>query len=400
MIITSLLDTDFYKLTMQQCVFHRFTDVKVEYAFKCRNLHSEALLPYKDDIEQEINDLCTLRFQEDELNYLNQFPFFSEGYIEFLRIFNLNRQFVKVFEKEEELKIQITGTWLNTILFETPILAIISQLYSQGKGDMNEGRNRLVEKTNILQRYEKPFQFVDFGTRRRYSVEWQNHVIAYMKKSVPRKFIGTSNIMFAKQHQITPIGTMAHEYIQAMQSLVRLSDSQKYAFQMWADEYRGRLGIALSDTLGMDAFFRDFDLYFSKLFDGARHDSGDPFLWCTKLIRHYEEKGINPRLKTAVFSDGLTPAKAIEINNSFSNHINCSFGIGTNLTNDMGFQVPNIVIKMTHCDGRPVAKISDSTGKQMCTDEEYLHYLASVFRIPEERLREDAISTSSVHIAS
>ena len=188
--------------------FSYFTDVKVEYAFKCRNLHSGALLPYKDDIEQEINDLCTLRFQEDELNYLEQFPFFSEGYIEFLRIFNLNRQFVKVFEKEEELKIQITGTWLNTILFETPILAIISQLYSQWKGDMNEGRNRLVEKTNMLQRYEKPFQFVDFGTRRRYSVEWQNHVIAYMKKTVPRKFIGTSNIMFAKQHQITPIGTV------------------------------------------------------------------------------------------------------------------------------------------------------------------------------------------------
>jgi nicotinate phosphoribosyltransferase len=144
----------------------------------------------------------------------------------------------------------------------------------------------------------------------------------------------------------------------------------------------------------MDAFFRDFDLYFSKLFDGARQDSGDPFLWCTKLIRHYEEKGINPRLKTAVFSDGLTPAKAIEINKAFSKHINCSFGIGTNLTNDMGFQVPNIVIKMTHCDGRPVAKISDSSGKQMCTDEEYLHYLGSVFQIPEERLREDAVSTS------
>lgn len=381
MIINSLLDTDFYKLTMQQCVFHRFTDVKVEYAFKCRNLHSGVLLPYQDDIEQEINDLCTLRFQEDELGYLNQFPFFTDGYIEFLRIFNLNRQFVNIFEKDGQLQIRITGTWLNTILFETPILAIISQLYSHNKGNINEGHNRLAEKVNTLRTYRKPFHFVDFGTRRRYSVEWQNHVISHLKKTVPRKFIGTSNVMFARQHQISPIGTMAHEYIQAMQSLVRLSDSQKYAFQMWADEYRGRLGIALSDTLGMDAFFRDFDLYFSKLFDGARHDSGDPFLWCNKLIRHYTEKGINPRLKTAVFSDGLTPVKAMEINDTFSDHINCSFGIGTNLTNDMGFSAPNIVIKMIKCDERPVAKISDSTGKQICTDNEYLKYLASVFGI-------------------
>jgi nicotinate phosphoribosyltransferase len=394
MIIRSLLDTDFYKLTMQQCVFHRFTDMKVEYEFKCRNLHPGVLLPYKDNIEQEINDLCTLRFREDELNYLTQFPFFTEGYIEFLRIFNLNRQFVNVFEKEERLQIRITGTWLNTILFETPVLAIISQLYSQGKGNIKEGQNRLSEKARILQTYRKPFQFVDFGTRRRYSVEWQNHIISYLIKTVPRKFIGTSNVMFAKQHQITPIGTMAHEYIQAMQSLVRLSDSQKYAFQMWADEYRGRLGIALSDTLGMNAFFRDFDLYFSKLFDGVRHDSGDPFLWCNKLIRHYKEKGINPRLKTAVFSDGLTPAKAMKINDAFSDHINCSFGIGTNLTNDMGFTPANIVIKMTKCDGRPVAKISDSSGKQMCTDEEYVKYLASVFKIPEERLEEDVIEIS------
>ena len=394
MIISSLLDTDFYKLTMQQCVFHRFTDVKVEYEFKCRNLHSGLLLPHKDAIEQEINDLCSLRFQEDELSYLTQFPFFTEGYIEFLRIFNLNRQFVNIYEKDGRLQIRITGTWLNTILFETPVLAIISQIYSQGKGNIKEGENRLTEKARILQAYRKPFQFVDFGTRRRYSVEWQNHVISYLKETVPRKFIGTSNVMFAKQHQITPIGTMAHEYIQAMQSLVRLSDSQKYAFQMWADEYRGRLGIALSDTLGMDAFFRDFDLYFSKLFDGARHDSGDPFLWCNKLIRHYKEKGINPRLKTAVFSDGLTPAKAMEINNTFSDHINCSFGIGTNLTNDMGFTAPNIVIKMIKCDGRPVAKISDSTGKQMCSDDEYLKYLSSVFKIPEKRLQEDAIVTS------
>jgi len=386
MIIDSLLDTDFYKLTMQQCVFHSFTDVKVEYTFKCRNLPSSIFLPYKDEIEKEIDDLCKLRFYDDELAYLKKFPFFKEGYLEFLRIFNLNRSFVKVFEKEGKFNIKIAGTWLNTILFETPVLAIVCQLYSRDNGNISEGQKRLAEKAYALQSYDKPFQFVDFGTRRRYSVEWQQHVISFLKNSLPQNFIGTSNVMFAKKHHIKPIGTMAHEYIQAMQSLVRLSDSQKHAFQKWAEEYRGRLGIALSDTLGMDAFLKDFDLYFAKLFDGARHDSGDPFIWCNKLIKHYEDMGIDPRTKTAVFSDNLNPVIAMKINDAFFDKIQCSYGIGTNLTNDVGFTVPNIVIKMTRCDGQPVAKISDSLGKQMCDDKEYLKYLASVFNIPKERL--------------
>lgn len=228
--------------------------------------------------------------------------------------------------------------------------------------------------------------FADFGTRRRYSRKWQEYVITYLTKYYPKNFIGTSNIYFAKQFKVKPIGTMAHEFIQAMQSVVRLSDSQKHAFQVWADVYRGDLGIALSDTLGMDAFFNDFDLYFAKLFDGARHDSGSPFVWCKKLIDKYHGYGIDPLTKTAVFSDGLNFPKIVKIHRAFAHKIRCSYGIGNNLMNDCGIKPLQIVIKMTKCDGKPVAKISDSKGKQMCEDPEYLKYLASQFNIPEDRI--------------
>ncbi|NQV00446.1 MAG: nicotinate phosphoribosyltransferase, partial [Parcubacteria group bacterium] len=173
----------------------------------------------------------------------------------------------------------------------------------------------------------------------------------------------------------------AHEFLQAAQALVRVQDSQKFAFQQWAEEYRGKLGIALSDVVGMDAFLKDFDLYFCKLYDGARHDSGDPIVWCEKLIRHYENNGIDPKTKTAVFSDGLTFPKALALAKEFEGRIKTSFGIGTNLTNDMGITPLQIVIKMVECNGQPVAKISDSQGKEMCKDKAYLTHLKGVFNI-------------------
>jgi len=232
-----------------------------------------------------------------------------------------------------------------------------------------------------MNRHGTILRFADFGTRRRYSRNWHNLIIKHLRKELPLNFIGTSNVMLAKKFDIKPIGTMAHEFIQAMQSLVRLRDSQKYALQCWADEYRGDLGIALSDTLGIEAFLTDFDKYFAKLFDGVRIDSGNPHDIANKVINHYLNLGITPNTKTIVFSDGLDIDKAIKLNDTFSNVIKCSFGIGTNLTNDCGFKAPQIVIKMTHCNSQPVAKISDSIGKQMCTDKDYLRHLTRVFDI-------------------
>lgn len=403
MIINSMIDQDLYKLSMQQVVFHKFPDVNVEFEFKLRNYPPGTLTPYINRIQKEIDHLCTLRFKCNELKYLRQSPFISDGYTEFLRNFQLHKKFIDVTKGNDRyLRIWIHGSWLNTILFEVPVLAIVSEVFFESKkvDPYVEGEKRLQDKIEIIQKYNKDIErdykdsynhyikIADFGTRRRSSREWQDYVVGNLVNKLPRNIVGTSNVYLARKYCTKPIGTMAHEFIQAMQAMVRLSDSQKFAFETWAQEYRGRLGIALSDTLGMNAFFNDFDLYFAKLFDGARHDSGNPYEWCNKLILHYKQMKIDPKTKTAVFSDGLDFQKAINLHRYYNESINTSFGIGTNITNDVGIKPPQIVIKMTRCNNRPVAKISDSPGKQMCTDKEYLKYLASVFNISKERVNQ------------
>lgn len=385
-IIESLLDTDLYKITMSQAILHQFPGASAEFDFKLRNYPRGALLPYKDEIIKEVKHLCTLGFTYDELEYLRTLRFLKEDYIEYLRNFKLNMANIKIYEEDGELNIRIGGSWLSTILFEVPVLAIVSEVYFRNKPElMGHGVANLDNKIEYLKDFGKDIKIADFGTRRRFSKMWQHHVLYKLIAELPNNIIGTSNVMFAKMFNIKPIGTMAHEFIQATQSMVRLIDSQKYAFEKWVEEYRGDLGIALSDTLGMKAFFNDFDLYFSKLYDGARHDSGDPYEWCEKLIKHYESMGIDPTTKMAVFSDGLDFAKAIKLNETFGERIKVSFGIGTYLTNDMGLthKPLQIVIKMTGCNGQPVAKISDSPGKAMCNDKDYLKYLRSVFNIDE-----------------
>lgn len=386
-IIASLLDTDFYKFTMQQVVFKKFPDVEVEYTFKNRTEGIKLSFDqYAGEIAKEINELSELSFSNADLDYLRSLGFFSRGYLEYLKNFKFNVSNVSLYRNEfDDLDIKIKGTWLNTILWEVPLLAIISQLYSENaKSKENcgiigvERLNKKIESSTL----HNTLHFADFGTRRRYSRNWQDYVVKRLSKSLPG-FVGTSNVYLAMTHHILAIGTMAHEHVEAMQQMpeCQLRDSQKYAFQIWADVYRGNLGIALSDTLGMKSFFKDFDMYFAKLFDGARHDSGSPDVWCDKLITHYVSMDIDPMTKTAVFSDGLTFPEMIRLHKKYSNKIKVSFGIGTNLTNDCGIKPLQIVIKMTRCNGRPVAKISDSPGKQMCEDEEYLKYLATQFDI-------------------
>ncbi|GAH42788.1 unnamed protein product [marine sediment metagenome] len=314
----------------------------------------------------------------------------KHDYVDVLKYFQLDRDNVVCWVEDNELKIHIgdgMASWFDTILFEVPVLAIVSETYFADKEVKPlECQDRLDSKIKLLKEQNSDIKFADFGTRRRIAKGWQEHMLRCLKIKLPNNFIGTSNVMFAKKLNIKPIGTMAHEWIQACQALTRLRDSQKYAFQKWADEYRGDLGIALSDTLGMGAFFNDFDMYFAKLFDGARHDSGDPYVWCDKLIKHYESMNIDPMTKTAIFSDGLDFTKALALHKEFKTRIRTSFGIGTNLTNDCGLEPLAIVVKMTKCDGDPVAKISDSPGKAMCNDLDYLKYLRSQFSI---RLKRD-----------
>ena len=392
MIITSLLDTDLYKFTMMQVVLHQFPGAQVEYRFKCRNPGVE-LAPFVEEIRSEIKSLCSLHFKEDELAYLRSLRFIKSDFVDFLGLFKLNEKYIQVTPNlAGEIDIVIQGPWLHTILFEIPVLAIVNEVFfrnTQRLPDLMQGRSRLDTKINQLQADDlKSLKIADYGTRRRFSRAWHEEVlrvlIGRLGSGPNGQFAGTSNVHFAYMLGLTPLGTMAHEYLQACQALgPRLRDSQVFAFESWAREYRGDLGIALSDVYGFNAFLRDFDMYFCKLFDGARHDSGDPFIWGERMIAHYRANRVDPLTKTLIFSDGLTVPKTIDLFRQFNGRCLLAFGIGTNLTNDLGYEPLQIVIKMVKCNGQPVAKLSDSPGKGMCEDQNYLAYLRQVFEIED-----------------
>lgn len=382
-IITSLLDTDLYKLTMMQCVLHQFPSTIVEYQFKCRT--SAVLAPYADEVRDEIKALCQLRFQLDELKYLAQLDYIKPDFIEFLRLFQLNETFVNVGTAGDDLTITIEGPWLHTIMFEVPILAIINEIYFRNtvkQPDYKTGEQRLQQKINFItsQPDNCRFLFSDFGTRRRFNKSWQFRIDEILKDKIPTHFAGTSNVESAMRFNLKPIGTMAHEFLQACQAVgPRLADSQRYALEAWAREYRGRLGIALTDVINIDAFLHDFDLYYAKLFDGLRQDSGDPIEWGEKVIAHYRALKVDASTKTLVFSDNLTVEKAFALYRRFKDRSQPAFGIGTNLSNDLGPNPISIVIKMTRCNGQAVAKLSDNPEKSMCRDDSYMRYLKHVF---------------------
>ena len=389
MIISSLLDTDLYKFTMMQVVLHQFPGAEVEYRFKCRNVAN--LAPYVGEIREEIRGLCSLHFQDAELAYLKAMRFIKSDFVDFLGIFKLNEKYVCVTALASgEIEVSIKGPWLHTILFEIPVLAIINEVYfrnTQKWPDLLRSRARLDTKILELQADGlRELKIADYGTRRRFGKAWHEEVLRTLMTRLGTgsagQFAGTSNVLFAMKLGLIPLGTMAHEYLQACQALgPRLRDSQVFGFEMWAKEYRGDLGIALSDVYGMSAFLRDFDMYFCKLFDGARHDSGDPFEWGERMLAHYAKNRVDPKTKTLIFSDGLTVPRTIELYRQFKGRCQLAFGIGTNLTNDLGYEALQIVIKMIRCNGQPVAKLSDTPSKNMCDDEKYLAYLRQVFEI-------------------
>jgi nicotinate phosphoribosyltransferase len=403
MIIHSLLDTDLYKFTMMQVVLHHFPGARVEYRFKCRNPGID-LAQFAGQIREEVRSLCSLQFRDAELAYLRSMRFIKSDFVDFLGLFRLNEKYISITPQPSgELEIRIKGPWLHTILFEIPVLAIVNEVYfrnTQKKPDFAEGRRRLETKIGQLQDAGlSDLKIADYGTRRRFSKDWHEEVLRTLNArlgavtSPPAQaepgarlpqLAGTSNVLYAMKLGLIPLGTMAHEYLQACQGLgPRLRDSQIFGFESWAREYRGDLGIALSDVYGMSAVLRDFDLYFCKLFDGARHDSGDPFQWGERMLAHYAANRVDPRTKTLIFSDSLTVPRTIELYQQFRGRCQLAFGIGTNLTNDLGYEPLQIVIKMITCNGQPVAKLSDTPSKNMCEDEKYLAYLRQVFEIEQ-----------------
>ncbi len=390
-IIHSLLDTDLYKFSMWQALLHRHPTTQARYSFVCRNASAYPLAELVPEVNRELDHLCSLSFTPDELAYLKGLRYISSDFVDFLRIFRFQRDFIEVRAAGESIDIVASGPQVHVMAFEIFVLAIVNELYFRrfdASAALAEGRRRLVAKIDLLRDFERepprrhPFELSDFGVRRRYSGAWQREVVATLRDAVPQFFKGTSNVLLAKELGLPPIGTMAHEYLQTYQTLgVRLRDFQKAALEDWVQEYRGDLGIALTDVITMDAFLADFDLYFAKLFDGLRHDSGDPIAWGEKALAHYERLRIDPHTKRLVFSDGLDLHRALAIYRHFADRTQMGFGIGTHLTNDVGLEPVSIVMKLRQANGQPVAKISDTPGKALCDDATFLAYLRQVFGV-------------------
>ena len=390
-VISSLLDTDLYKFTMWQTMLHRHPQTHAEYTFVCRNQPSYPLAELLAEVDRELDALCALKFRADELAYIGSLRFIRSDFVDFLRIFQFQREFISARANGPVLEIVASGPQVHVMAFEIYVLAIVNELYFRrfdAVAAIAEGRRRLAEKIAQLRAFEhepkrlNPFEFFDFGVRRRFSAEWHREVLVTLKREVPQFFKGASDVLFARDLNLVPIGTMAHEYLQTYQTLgVRLRDFQRAALEDWVQEYRGDLGTALTDVVGMDAFLADFDLYFAKLFDGLRHDSGDPVEWGEKALAHYERLRIDPKTKRLVFSDGLDFEKSFALYRHFADRTQLGFGIGTNLTNDMGLKTLHIVMKLTHANRQPVAKLSDSPGKLLCDDETFLAYLRQVFSV-------------------
>jgi len=390
-VISSLLDTDLYKFTMWQTMLHRHPQTQAEYTFVCRNEPAYPLAELLPEVNQQLDHLCSLSFGPEDLAYLGGLRFMRSDFVDFLRIFHFQREFISASVLNGKLEIVANGPQVHVMAFEIYVLAIVNELYFRRfdqTAALQEGRKRLLAKIERLREFERepkrrhPFEFFDFGVRRRFSGDWQREVVATFKREVPQFFKGCSNVLYARDLDLVPIGTMAHEYLQTYQTLgVRLRDFQRAALEDWVQEYRGDLGTALTDVVGMDAFLGDFDLYFAKLFDGLRHDSGDPVVWGEKALAHYEKLRIDAHTKRLVFSDGLDFDKSIALYRHFADRTQTGFGIGTNLTNDMGLRTLHIVMKLTHANRQPVAKLSDSPGKLLCDDETFLAYLRQVFKV-------------------
>jgi nicotinate phosphoribosyltransferase len=388
-IVRSLLETDLYKFTMWQALLHRHPNAHGEYEFKCRNEPAYPLAELKHDVERELDHLCSLLFDEGEIEYLRGLRYIKSDYADFLTLFRFQRKFITIETDGPHLRIRAIGPIVHVMGFEIFVLYIVNELYFRRfdqQAALAEARMRLAQKIALLREFSSepprssPFEFSDFGVRRRFSGEWQDEVVGTLAREVPEYFKGTSNVYLARKFDLIPIGTMAHEYLQAFQAFgVRLRDFQKAALEDWVQEYRGDLGTALTDVVGMDAFLADFDLYFAKLFDGLRHDSGDPVEWGEKAIAHYAKLRVDARTKRLVFSDALTLPKAMALYRHFAGRTLTGFGIGTNLTNDTPLVPLNIVMKLVRCNGQPVAKLSDTPGKTQSTDVTFIAYLRQVF---------------------
>ena len=394
-IVISLLDTDLYKFNMDQVIFHKHTDLCGQYFFKCRN---EGIV-FTEEMVQEINEqidyLCSLRFTKEELDYLRSIRFIKNDYVEFLRLWHPIRDYVTVeLSDNGVLEIEVNGPLFSAMQFEIYLLEIVNEVYFRMNYDYEilrkSAEEKLDAKIKALNDGTYTFTFAEFGARRRLSREWEEVVIKRLVTET-KSCVGTSNVYFAMKYNVTPIGTYAHEYVQMYQGIdeIPLAYTNHYAMKDWYDEYQGDNGTALTDTITTDLFLLDFNRSMVNNYSGVRHDSGDPYAWGEKIIAHYQKYGVDPKSKLLLFSDSLDFDKAQQLYDHFKKRTKVSFGIGTFCSNDTEVPALNIVIKLQYVNGRPVAKLSDTPGKAMCRDTDYLDYLkrSVAFRLQRESNR-------------
>ena len=392
-IVVSLLDTDLYKFNMDQVIFHKHTDLCGQYFFKCRSKNVFFTEEMTEEIRQQVDHLCTLYFKEEELDYLRSIRFIKNDYVEFLRLWHPIRDYVKISRSDEgELFVEVDGPLFSAMQFEIYLLEIINEVYFRMNYDYEtlrrQAERKLDEKIKDFNDGKYNFSFAEFGCRRRLSREWEDVVVRRLATET-KNCVGTSNVYFAMKYNLTPIGTYAHEFVQMYQGIdsIPLAYTNHFAMNDWYDEYKGDNGTALTDTITTDLFLRDFNRSMVNNYTGVRHDSGDPYEWGEKMIAHYKKYGVDPKTKLLLFSDSLDFDRVQALYDYFRSKAKVSFGIGTFCSNDTDEEALNIVIKLQYVNGRPVAKLSDTPGKAMCRDEEYLDYLkrSVEFRLQREQ---------------
>jgi len=392
-IVISLLDTDLYKFNMDQVIFHKHTDLCGEYYFRCRNLDVVFTQEMFEEINAQIDHLCTLTFTKDELDYLRSIRFIKDDYVEFLRLWRPIRDYVETaLDDDGRLHIVVRGPLFSAMQFEIYLLEIVNEVYFRLRYDYDmllaSAREKLDRKIRDFQSGKYTFRYAEFGCRRRLSREWEEEMLHRLTTET-ENCVGTSNVYLAKKLGLTPIGTYAHEYVQMYQGIdsIPLAYTNHYALEDWYNEYKGDNGTALTDTVTTDLFLLDFNRSMVNNFTGVRHDSGDPFEWGEKMIAHYKRYGADPKSKLLLFSDGLDFDRAQALYDHFRDRAKVSFGIGTFCSNDTCEKALNIVIKLQTVNGRAVAKLSDTPGKAMCRDEHYLEYLkrSVAFRLEREK---------------
>ena len=368
MVINSILDNDFYKFTMMHAARMEYPDAKVTYQFINRNLSNTFTPEFLDKLKQRIKDLKELKLTDEEYEWACSLEVLPNGFWDYLRTFRYNPNYVDAkLSKEGQLELTISGPWHETILFEVPLLALISETYFEDtpiQVDLEAYQKKSYEKGRKLS--ENQCDFIEFGTRRRRSYAVQKSTIeAFME--LPKEsstYLGTSNVHFSRIFNTKPLGTMAHEWIMAHAGMFGVEGANTKALEVWLEVFGGEHSIALTDTYTTHTFFEEFTEKLAASYSGIRQDSGNPLEFVDHAIQFYEKFKINPKEKHIVFSDSLTVEKVLEIHEHIKGRFNPGYGIGTNLTNDVPESPAlNIVIKMSSINKQPVFKLSDTPSK-------------------------------------